>query len=112
MVIKSGPGHIGDLCRSKDATGFKMEMPPVPIIVQSELGMDVRECIGRTYRLPRIKLRHEHGIEGQGEGCCSRKLVRVLDPNSPLEMVAEVVNGAEFSSTGVRNTHVNVGVLA
>src|SRR5882757_3654968 len=108
MVNEGSPAdwHVGDFDVGKDPASLKVHVLPVHIIVPGKFGMDVREGVRHSVLVGRIQLWSQCRVEGKRENNfpSSYKLVRVLHGNAPLEVVSEVVNGAEFSRTGVGKT--------
>src|SRR6476661_6032636 len=116
MMSEGGPAdrYVSDFDIGKEPARLKVHVLPVHIVVPGKFGMDVGESVWRSGLIGSIQLRSQCRVEGKRENNFpgSYKLVRVLHGNAPLELVSEVVNGAEFSRTGVRKTDVGLSVLA
>src|SRR6267142_5259120 len=75
--------------------------------------MDIGKDVWSTVVVVGIKLRSQRRVEGEREDdfAGAHELLRVLQRDAPLEVIAEVVYGAELSRASIRNAHVNVGVF-
>src|SRR6476646_8743779 len=75
--------------------------------------MDIRKDVWSTVVVVGIKLRSQRRVEGEREDdfASAHELLRVLQRDAPLEVIAEVVYGAELRRASIRNAHVNVGVF-
>src|SRR6476646_5739077 len=75
--------------------------------------MDIRKDVWSTVVVVGIKLRSQRCVEGEREDdfAGTHELLRVLQRDAPLEVIAEVVYGAELSRARIRNAHVNVRVF-
>src|ERR1044071_8542 len=100
--------HAGD-----QATKFKVEVFAIHVIVPGHFCVEIWKQVGSGGVVGGIKLRAELGVEGEGEDDLAGgyKLLRVLQRNSPLEMIGEVIDRAKFRRTSIGNTHVDVGVF-
>src|SRR6185437_15164767 len=105
IVSESGCRRIGwrqhrDLGRGHESARFKVHVLSVDIGVPGKFGMQVRKGVGCSCPSCIIKLATQLGVEGCREkNFAIGKLVGVLRGNTPLEVIVEVIDDAELSST-------------